>query len=101
MNKPTKQQWLDFIDEQKQSDLSITAFCRNKNISADNFYYHRGQLLKKMKIDSSPFIKASVTKDTSSTNQPSCLTLNVGRSQLQLPATISSQWLAALMVSLA
>jgi len=101
MNKPTKQQWLDFIDEHKQSDLSITAFCRNKNISADNFYYHRGQLLKKMKGDSSPFIKASVTKNASSVKPASYLTLSVGRNQLQLPATISPQWLAALMASLA
>ena len=101
MNKPTKQQWLEFIDEQKQSDLSITAFCRNKNISADNFYYHRGQLLKKMKSDSSPFIKASVTNSASAIKQPSYLTLSVGRSQLQLPATTSPQWLAVLMASLA
>ena len=101
MNKPTKQQWLDFIDEQKKSDISITEFCRNKNISADNFYYHRGQLLKKSNTNSSPFIQAAVTKNSSSTKQPSCLTLNVGRSQLQLPATISPQWLAALMASLA
>jgi putative transposase len=101
MNKPNKQQWLAFIDEQKQSDLSITEFCRNKNISADNFYYHRGQLLKKMKFDSSPFIKASVTKNASSIKPPSCLILNVGRSQLQLPETISPQWLAALIASLA
>jgi len=56
MNKPTKQQWLDFIDEQKQSDLSITEFCRNKNISADNFYYHRSRLLKKSNTNNSPFI---------------------------------------------
>jgi hypothetical protein len=101
MNKPTKQQWLDFIDEQKQSDLSITEFSKNKNISADNFYYHRSQLLKKPNTNNSTFIKAAVTKNSSSTKQPSCLTLNVGRSQLQLPTTTSPQWLAALMASLA
>jgi putative transposase len=101
MNKPTKQQWLGFIDEHKQSDLSITEFCRNKNISADNFYYHRSQLLKKESTNSSPFIQATVTKHVSSVNQSSFLTLNVGRSQLQLPPTTSPQWLAALMASLA
>ena len=101
MNKPTKQQWLDFIDEHKQSDLSITEFCRNKNISADNFYYHRRQQLKKASTNSSPFVQATVTNSPSLVNQPSFLTLNVGRSQLQLPTTISPQWLAALMVLLA
>jgi hypothetical protein len=46
--KPTvsKQQWLDWIDEQEQSSLFIAAFCRNKKINADNFYYHRGQYRK-------------------------------------------------------
>mgnify|MGYP001096707688 CR=1 FL=1 len=101
MNKPTKQQWLDFIDEHKQSDLSITEFCRNKNISADNFYYHRGQKLRKSNTNKSPFIKAAVTKNASSTHQSPKFTLIVGRSQLQLPATTSPQWLAALMASLA
>ena len=101
MNKPTKQQWLDFIDEHKQSDLSITEFCKNKNISADNFYYHRKQQLKQASINSSPFIQATVTKYAPSANQSSFLTLNVGRSHLQLPATTSPQWLAALMASLA
>lgn len=101
MNKPTKQQWLDFINEHKKSDLSITEFCRHNSISADNFYYHRGQQLKKSNTNKPPFIKAAVTKNVSSTHQLSTLTLIVGRSQLQLPTATSPQWLAALMVSLA
>ena len=100
MNKPNKQQWLDFVEEQKQSDLSITQFCRHKNISADNFYYHRGQLLNKKKADSSPFVHAQVKKSTSSFKQQPSLTLIVGCSQLHLPATVSPQWLAALMAAL-
>jgi hypothetical protein len=34
----SKQQWLEWIDEQDKSDLSIAVFCRHKKINADNFY---------------------------------------------------------------
>jgi hypothetical protein len=61
--KPTvsKQQWLDWINEQEQSDLSIAAFCRNKTINADNFYYHRGQHRKNSLTASSAFVRAQLT----------------------------------------
>ena len=53
-----KQQWLDWIDEQEQSGLSIAAFCRNKTINADNFYYHRGQHRKQSLPVDSGFVRA-------------------------------------------
>ena len=37
----TKDQWLELLAEQKQSGLSIAAFCRSKNIVAKSFYNHR------------------------------------------------------------
>lgn len=46
----SKQQWLDWISEQEQSDLSVAAFCRSKSINLDNFYYHRGQQRKKLPL---------------------------------------------------
>ena len=54
----SKQQWLDSIDEQEHSGLSIAAFCRDKAIKADSFYYHRGQHRKKILPENSSFVRA-------------------------------------------
>ena len=60
--KPTisKQPWLDWIIEQEHSGLSIAAFCRNKTINTDNFYYHRGQYRKKSLPTGSGFVRAQL-----------------------------------------
>ena len=62
-----KQPWLDWIDEQEQSGLSVAAFCRHKKINADNFYYHRGQHRKKFLPDNSSFVHAQFTPEPTST----------------------------------
>ena len=56
----SKQQWLDWIDEQEQSGLSVAAFCRNKTINLDNFYYHRGQQRKKSLPKYAGFVRAQL-----------------------------------------
>lgn len=96
-----KQQWLDWIDEQEQSDLSIAAFCRNKAINAENFYYHRGQLRKKSLPKNSGFVRAQVVDDSALIKPDPEITLCVGRSRLHVSASVSPEWLSALMVSLA
>lgn len=101
MSKPTKQQWLDFIEEQTQSDQSVPAFCQSKNISVDNFYYHRGRQRKNTSINASPFVRAQLNDNSLPIKNQADLILSVGRSQLQLPVNISPQWLATLIASLA
>ena len=97
----SKQQWLDWIDEQEKSGLSIASFCRNKTINADSFYYHRGQHRKKSLPVSSTFVRAQLTDDSALiTSQPE-MTLYVGRSRLSISASVSPEWLSALMASLA
>jgi hypothetical protein len=63
----SKQQWLDSIDEQEDSGLSIADFCRDKAINADNFYYHRGQHRKKTLPASSGFVRAQCVSEPSVT----------------------------------
>ena len=96
----SKQQWLDWIEEQQKSGLSVAAFCRDNMINADKFYYHRGQLNKPSPPDGSVFVRAQRT-DPQLTINKSDLTLTIGRSRLQVPGNVSPQWLAALMTSLA
>ena len=101
--RPTvrKQQWLDWIDEQEQTSLSIAAFCRSKKINADNFYYHRGQHRKKSLPATTAFVRAQLADDTALiTSQPD-MTLCVGRSRLHVSANVSPEWLSALMISVA
>lgn len=62
-----KQQWLDWINEQEHSGLSIAAFCRDKAINADNFYYHRGQHRKKMLPENSSFVRAQFISEPAAT----------------------------------
>jgi hypothetical protein len=62
-----KQQWLDWINEQEHSGLSIAAFCRDKAISADNFYYHRGQHRKKTLPAHSGFVRAQFIPESTVT----------------------------------
>ena len=78
----SKQQWLEWIDEQEQSGLSIAAFCRNKTINADNFYYHRAQHRKNSLPETSAFIRAQLVDDSALMKNPSGMTLCVGRSRL-------------------
>jgi hypothetical protein len=74
----SKQQWLDWINEQEQGDLSIADFCRKK-INTDNFYYHISQHRKKLSTNSS-FIRAQLVDDSTLIKNPSTVTLYVGRS---------------------
>ena len=56
----SKQQWLDWINEEEQRGLSVAAFCRHKKINADNFYYHKGQHRKQSLPVDSRFVRAQV-----------------------------------------
>ncbi len=93
--KHNKQQWLALIKEQQQSDLSIAAFCCDKNIKVKYFYYHRSQYLKN--IPPSPFVKANPPSIKAPDDQSARLTLRCGSGQLHLPADVSTVWLASLM----
>ena len=84
--KPTisKQQWLDWINEQEQSGLSIAAFCRKKSINADNFYYHRGQHRKQSLSANSGFVRAQfVPEPTVTTLGP--VRVELGNLMIYLP----------------
>jgi hypothetical protein len=97
----SKHQWLNWIDEQEKSGLSIAAFCRNNKINADNFYYHRAQQRKQSLPATSAFVRAQLVDDSALMKIPPDMTLCVGRSRLQFSAGVSPEWLSSLMRSLA
>jgi hypothetical protein len=92
----TKQQWLDLLNEQAKSGMSVAAFCRDNHINAKNFYNHRSQA-RKLVAKSSPFSRAQLTADNQNT---AVVTLRHGATQLSFPPSVSPKWLANLMQAL-
>jgi transposase len=58
--KRTKQQWLELIQAQRTSDLSIVDFCREKDLPLKSFYARRSSLLKPKHTGSSAVSKVAV-----------------------------------------
>ena len=93
--RKTKSQWLALFKEQKQSGLSFSQFCKQKQLSEAYFYLKRKKL-QSQDSQLSTFVAArpeSVTPD-------SAMTLQFGQCQLQLDPSTNSQWVADLMKSL-
>lgn len=80
----SKQQWLDWIDEQEKSSLSVAAFCRNKSINADNFYYHRGQHRKQSLPVDSGFVRAQCARESTVISSPP-VRVTLGNLTIYLP----------------
>lgn len=60
-----KQQWQVLLDEQAQSGLSVAAFCRDKNLTAKNFYNQRSNKIHKVARPSQPFVRARLESQDS------------------------------------
>ena len=97
--KRTKQQWLELIQAQQTSDLSIIDFCREQNLPLNDFYARRSDWLKSKRtntnLKSSAFSKVTVAeKSKSSTTE---MTLSNGKATLSIPSSTNVVWLAKLI----
>ena len=97
--KRTKQQWLELIQTQQISDLSIVDFCREKDLHLKSFYARRSSLLKPKNVESSSFSKVTVAR----TSKPSTatITLSIGKATLSIPSSTDVVWLAKLIGQIA
>jgi len=97
--KRTKQQWLELIQAQQTSDLSIIDFCREQDLPLNNFYARRSDWLKSNRtetnISSSAFSKVTVTETAKSST--TAITLNIGKATLSVPSSTDVTWLAKLI----
>lgn len=93
--KRTKQQWLELIQAQQISDLSIVDFCREKDLPLKSFYARRSSLLKPKNAESSGFSKVAVAEK----HKPSttAITLSIGKATLSIPSSTDIVWLAKLI----
>ena len=97
--KRTKQQWLELIQAQQASDLSIIDFCREKDLPLNNFYARRSDWLKSQRtetnIKSSAFSKVTVAEK--SERSTTAITLSIGKATLSIPSSTDVVWLAKLI----
>ncbi len=97
----TKQQWLELLEQQEASGLSAAKFCREKNISQKRFYYQARLLRQSTTDDLSPvFLRAKVAEESEGSKTGYAIRLQHGQTQLFLPPTIASSWVAGLMAAL-
>jgi len=99
-HRRTKKQWLELLEQQQQSGLSVAEFCRTRDLNPKNFYYH----IKRQRSAAEPTAPAFVRADLNGTivdrqNQMG-IQLQRGRCQLHLPANTSTRWIAELMANL-
>ena len=92
----TKEQWLELLTEQKQSGLSVAAFCRSKDIVAKNFY-NNSRKARLAAEKPQAFVRAQLVKNAPA---PAGITLNHGKTRLTLPSRVSPKWLASLFLAL-
>jgi len=100
MTLKTNSDWQSFIQQQKQSPLSISEFCQQHKISVSCFYKHKAQL-KEVNGKASSFIK--MKPPIASSQQPTneIIKIQYGKTRLHLPMNIQPIWLAEFVMALA
>lgn len=94
MIRRTRNEWLQLIEDHKQSNLTATEFCKNKGIDPKYFS------LKKSKLQSSESASSFVQALTPVATGPE-LSLSWGDTDINLPANTSPIWLAQFVRELA
>lgn len=90
MARHTPQQWQELVQQQKRSSLSVTAFCREHNLSTKSFYHHRTKAAQtKPTAFSEVIVKQEVDLKSPIKSQTITLATSVG--DLVFPAQIYPQ----------
>ena len=93
--------WLELFERQEQSGLSAVAFCRQHQINIQTFYARRSDIRLQRTSNKFVHVKREVTTFESRVDDDSpSLSLEYAASTLRLPANVSPQWLANLMMAL-
>ncbi len=100
--KRSQAQWLELIEQQKQSGLNASEFCRQQALNPQYFSKRKRQLSLCAEPTSKPssFIKIQPSHKISAQLKDSGISLSYQNIQLQLPINIESHWLAQLIRAL-
>lgn len=95
-------QWLELIEQQKQSGLKASEFCRQQALNPQYFSKRKRQLRLHAEPTSQPssFIKVQPSHKMSVPSKVGGISLSYQNIQLQLPTNIESHWLAQLIRAL-
>jgi len=100
-HRRSKKQWLELLEQQQQSGLSVAEFCRQQDLSAKRFYY---QIKRQRSITTEKpapaFVRAELDSTTVDRQSQQAIQLQRGRCQLRLPVNTSPRWVAELMMAL-
>jgi len=100
-HKRTKKQWLELLEQQQQSGLSVAEFCRTRDLNPKNLYYQIKRQRSKTSEPAAPaFVRAELDSVSINHQDQRAIQLQRGRCQLTLPASSSPRWIAELMMAL-
>jgi len=88
-NIKSPEQWRSIFADQQSSDLTITNYCQQHQLSTSNFYAKRKAL-----ATTSSFIQATITQKIEMTPKTEPFVLTVGKIQLTLPSQTCAHYLA-------
>ena len=105
-------QWQKIVEEQLTSELNVSAFCQQNNINLKTFYNRRAKLGLGKKHKAPVVINAKQVSEVASGfvqvkpapeigRSAAAMTLQTSQATLQLPPTVSPQWLGQLLRELA
>ena len=99
MRKTTRIKWQGIIQQQSDSGLPVSTFCKNSRLSITCFYKYKNEL----KIYDNPETKSSFVKiqQPKITNSSDAIKFQYHQSTLHLPATLEPAWIAKLLKALA
>ncbi len=100
MKRRTEQEWLVLFKQHEQSGLSAAEFCREHQLNAKYFSKRKWDLNWKSKSSQTNESFIRVSPPELVPTQPS-IQLTIGQTQLHLPTTTDSHWLAGLIKALA
>jgi len=100
-HRRTKKQWLELLELQRQSGLSVAEFCRTRDLNPKNFYYQ----IKRQRSETTErtvpaFVRAELDNTIVDRQNQNAIQLQRGRCQLRLPDNTSPRWVAELMMAL-
>jgi len=98
MRKKTLKKWKAIIQQQSDSGLPVSKFCKTNNLSATCFYKYKKELNK---VDN-PGAQSSFVKirQPMAANSVDMIKIQYQQSTLSLPTTIEPDWLANLLKAL-
>lgn len=95
MTNKSREDWLQIIEDQKQSGQSIQAYCKAKNINPTYFSTRKNQLTDKPTVKTSNAFITLKHGNVEASN--SSLKLSIANNQLHFAALPPIQWLSDLL----